>query len=106
MKHSLLCFLQVIALTLAPLARSADKDAADPFTLSVVPTHSSVRGRSITFGGGKPVEELYVVLTNSSKDTQAVFQYRNSWGYQNVSFELTMPDGRRSSLPSKSRSSR
>lgn len=95
MRHSLLCFLQSMVLALAPLAWSAEKDAAEPFTLTVVPSQSSPQGRSITFGGTNPFEPFYVVLANSSKDTQAVFQYRNSWGYQNVSFELAMPDGKK-----------
>ena len=94
MKHLLLCFLQVVAFTLTPLAWSADKDAAEPFTLTVVPSRSSPQGRSISFADDKP-EESYVVLTNSSKDAQPVFQYQNSWGYQNVFFEFTMSDGRK-----------
>ncbi len=35
------------------------------------------------------------MLTNASKDAQPVFEYWNSWGYQNVSFEFTMPDGKK-----------
>src|SRR5688572_10257638 len=67
LKHSLICFLHVVVFTFAPLAWSADKDAAEPFTLTVVPSRSSPQGRSISFADDKP-EEFYVVLTNSPKD--------------------------------------
>jgi hypothetical protein len=94
MKHLLFCFLQVVVFTLAPLAWSADKDAAEPFTLTVIPSWSLSQGGSISFADDKP-EEFYVVLTNSSKAVQPVFEHQNSWGYQNVFFEFTMPDGKK-----------
>jgi hypothetical protein len=37
---------------------------------------------------------FHVVLTNVSKETQPVFETWNSWGYQAVSFEFVMPDGK------------
>lgn len=39
-------------------------------------------------------DEFYVVLTNISKKPQAVWESWNSWGYKNISFEFTIPDGR------------
>ena len=84
----------VVFFSVTPLAWSASNDAAEPFTLTVVPSRSSPQGRSISFADDKP-EEFYVVLTNSSKDAQPVFEYWNSWGYQNVSFEFAMPDGKK-----------
>jgi hypothetical protein len=84
----------VVLFLVTPLAWSASKDTGEPFTLTVVPSRSSPQGRSISFADDKP-EEFYVVLTNSSKDAQPVFEYWNSWGYQNVSFEFAMPDGKK-----------
>jgi len=84
----------VLLFSVTPLAWSANKDAAEPFTLTVVPSRSSPQGRSISFADDKP-EEFYVVLTNSSKDAQPVFEYWNSWGYRNVFFEFTMPGGKK-----------
>ena len=91
MKIAFLTFL----FSVASLAWSADKDAAEPFTLTVVPTRSSSpKLRSITIADDKP-GEFYVVLTNGTKDAHPVFEYWNSWGYQNISFEFTMPDGKK-----------
>jgi len=39
--------------------------------------------------------DFYVVLTNVSSEPQAVWEYRNSWGYQTVSFELTTVGGKK-----------
>jgi hypothetical protein len=39
--------------------------------------------------------EFYVVLTNITAKPQAVFEARNSWGYQTISFELTRPSGKK-----------
>jgi hypothetical protein len=38
--------------------------------------------------------EFYVVLTNVSGEPQAVWETWNSWGYQVISFEITMADGK------------
>jgi len=43
----------------------------------------------------KAPREFYVVLTNESKKPQPVWEIWNSWGYQNVSFELTTTDGKK-----------
>lgn len=43
----------------------------------------------------KSPDSFYVVLTNISKTSQAVFEDRNSWGYQSVSFDLQTQDGRK-----------
>jgi hypothetical protein len=39
-----------------------------------------------------------VVLTNVSKETQPIFEGWNSWGYQAISLEITMPDGKKAIL--------
>src|SRR6266481_3984441 len=61
-----------------------------PFSLSVVPeaSHGEPFGSSIEMAHNKP-RDFYVVLTNVSSQTQAVWEYWNSWGYQTLSFELT-----------------
>jgi hypothetical protein len=67
-----------------------------PFSLSVVPetSHGEGFGSSIEMAHNKP-RDFYVVLTNVSSQTQAVWEYWNSWGYQTVSFELTTADGKK-----------
>ena len=42
----------------------------------------------------KDPHEFYVVLTNTSKETQAVWESWNSWGYKAISFEFTTTGGR------------
>ena len=112
-----LCFL-----ISAPLAWSASKDAAAPFTLAIIPSRSSPEAKAITLQNGNTVD-FCVVLTNTSpsvalrmepkswlqrisplgapsrfrlpqhRDSQPVFEHWNSWGYQNVSFEFTTAVG-------------
>src|SRR5215469_10282736 len=67
-----------------------------PFSLSVVPetSHEEPFGGSIEMAHNKP-REFFVVLTNVSQETQPVWEYWYSWGYQNVSFELSAADGRK-----------
>ena len=67
-----------------------------PFSLSVVPqgSHEEPFGSSIEMAHNKP-REFFVVLTNVSPEPQPIWEYWNSWGYQNVSFELTTADGKK-----------
>lgn len=62
-----------------------------PFSLSVVPETSRGQnfGSSIGMAHDKP-GDFYVVLTNTSSEPQAVWELWNPWGYQTVSFELTL----------------
>ena len=94
MKHLLLRSLVVLVLYVTPHAWGADKDAAALFTLTVVPSLSRPKVKSIAVGDDNP-KEFYVVLTNTSKDPQSVFEAWNSWGFAAVSFELTMPDDKK-----------
>lgn len=73
------------------VANAQDKPPAPtaPFLLAVVPSRTG-----ITMAQNNP-DEFYVVLTNISEESQAVWQDWNSWGYQNISFELTTSDGRK-----------
>jgi hypothetical protein len=66
-----------------------------PFSLSIVP---GIGG--ITMAKNKP-REFYVVITNVSGGPQSIWQYWNSWGYQAISFELTMADGKKFALSKK-----
>src|SRR3989442_6607134 len=67
-----------------------------PFSVSVVPetSYGERFGSSIEMAPSKS-RDFYVVLTNVSAEPQAVWEYWNSWGYQTVSFELTMLDGKK-----------
>ena len=40
-------------------------------------------------------DDFYVVLRNISKESQAVWEAWNSWGYQTISFELVTTDGKK-----------
>lgn len=66
-----------------------------PFSLSIVP------GRSGVTIAKKNPDEFYVVLTNISRLPHAIWESWNSWGYQTISFELTMADGRKFVLSKK-----
>jgi hypothetical protein len=61
-----------------------------PFGLSIVPTWSR-SGEHIIDGRGW--EPFFVVMTNTSSATQNVWESWNSWGYQNIRFELTLANG-------------
>lgn len=66
-----------------------------PLAVSVVPTSS---GRSypaavISMADADP-RGFFVVLTNLSKKPQAVWKDGNSWGYQIISFNLMLADGK------------
>lgn len=87
-----LAFLLVVLFGFAE-TNSSDAPKA-PFSLSIVPTNSSGEVGSITMAESK-AREFFVVLTNASKDPQQVWEFWNSWGYQNISFELTTQDGRK-----------
>ena len=67
-----------------------------PFSLAVVPVSSRGEqfGGSIEMAHTKP-RAYYVVLTNVSKEPQAVWEYWNSWGSRAISFELTAADGKK-----------
>jgi hypothetical protein len=66
--------------------------AKSPFSLTVVPSSSHSEGGGITMAENNP-RDFYVVLTNVSKEPQAVWENWNSWGYQTISFVFTTADG-------------
>jgi hypothetical protein len=86
--------LPILLLMLSPLAQSADTRGGRPFTVTVVPAYSSAESRRINIQE-KNARPFYVVLTNISVHPQWVFESWNSWGYQAISFEFTVSDGRK-----------
>jgi hypothetical protein len=64
-----------------------------PFSLAVVPTFGGVGG-TIQMARNK-ARDFYVVLTNVSGESQAVWESWNSWGYRAISIEMTTADGKR-----------
>jgi hypothetical protein len=86
--------LESIVAILEPLAK-VQKTSWSPFSLSIIP---GIGG--ITMAKNKP-REFYVVITNVSGGPQSIWQYWNSWGYQAISFELTMADGKKFGLSKK-----
>ncbi len=86
--------LESIVATLEPIAK-ARETWRSPFSLSIV---AGIGG--ITMAKNKP-REFYVVITNVSGGPQSIWQYSNRWGYQAISFELTMADGKKFGLSKK-----
>ncbi len=86
--------LESIVTTLEPVAKVQEAPRS-PLSLSIVP---GIGG--ITMAKNKP-REFYVVITNVSGGPQSIWQYWNSWGYQAISFELTMADGKKFVLSKK-----
>ena len=63
-----------------------------PFTVSIVPAWSRSTGRGISMATNT-LDTFYVLLTNVSQRSQAVFKPSNSWGFYALSFELREDDG-------------
>ncbi len=80
------------------LAQTSSKSNGEQglFSIAIVPEMSySKGGQSITWSAKFP-QAFYVVLTNTSSEPQAAFEYWNWWGHQVISFELTTADGKKS----------
>ena len=80
----------VLLAVFAPLWGDA---APAPFSLAVVPSKSFGDGGNISMSHDKP-DDFYVVLTNVSGEPQVIWELRNSWGYQTISFEVTTAKGK------------
>lgn len=92
-----LMFLRILVVTFFVLRFVSGvfaEETAAPFKLSIVPSSSSTVGRTITQADAQP-DAFHVVLTNTSDRDQPVWLTKYSWGYWTISFELTMPDGKR-----------
>jgi hypothetical protein len=71
-----------------------------PFAVSVVPSWSELPGprcltpcRGVSMAGNT-LDTFFVILTNVSREKQAVFEPSHSWGYYAVSFQVQTGDGR------------
>jgi hypothetical protein len=79
------------------MATASKPDAQNPpFSISIVPETNHVQpfGGSIAMAREK-ARTFHVVISNVSSETQAVWEDSNSWGYQNVSFELVTENGKK-----------
>lgn len=72
------------------LAQSQDEAAEAPFSVAIVPGEGGV----LTLGRNS--RDFYVVLTNISNEIQNTWEYWNSWGFQTLSFQVTLPNGQKS----------
>ena len=79
---------------------TAPNSVQAPFSLSIVPSTSDERGGTITMAQHKP-DTFYVVVTNVSQQSQALWGWWNSWGYFAISFEVATDDGRKVTLSRK-----
>jgi hypothetical protein len=80
----------VCSLLCAPVFSRAEE--APPFTLTVTPSYSGDQRQGIYMGNDNK-RSFDVVLTNTSKVPQPVWETWNSWGYQTVSFQITTTKG-------------
>ncbi|MGB8128477.1 MAG: hypothetical protein WCG81_01660 [Candidatus Angelobacter sp.] len=86
---------RLLALVVFSLVSTSWTDVSkSPFSIAVVPTQSFDHGGTVTMAHDK-AGEFYVVLTNVSAKSQEVFEAWNSWGYQTVSFEFTLSNGKK-----------
>ena len=80
-----------LAILFSPLAWSAKPQ--ETWTLRIVPTQSSPE-RGISLDNASKGSVFYVVLTNISQSDLAVWREWCSWGYDNLSFDIRLSDGR------------
>ena len=67
-----------------------------PFVLAVSTGRSGITlAQSTPHDADLPSRDFYVLLSNVSKQPQAVWEDWNSWGYQAISFELLTADGKK-----------
>ena len=84
----------LVTMLVFALAGISPSDAPKvPFSLAVVATSGSTEGGTIEMAQNK-ARDFYVVLTNVSGESQAIWESWNSWGYRTVSLEITTADGR------------
>jgi hypothetical protein len=74
--------------------------ASEPFRLTVVPTSSHAATQAISMAAAQP-RTFFVVLTNTSKGPEPVWETWNSWGYRSILFELRLPDGTQRTVSKK-----
>jgi hypothetical protein len=74
------------------LAVGGSAAAGEPFRVALVPSRSHGTELGISTAAKDP-DTFFVVLTNVSQKSEAVWETGNGWGYRVISFELTLPDG-------------
>lgn len=79
----------ILAIALCWFGLGSLTRAEPPFKISIVPERRDADFSFISHAKDTK-RSFYVVLTNVSKQHQAVFEVGNSWGYQAISFELTL----------------
>ncbi|MCP5540436.1 MAG: hypothetical protein H7A52_09890 [Akkermansiaceae bacterium] len=67
---------------LAIIAQARGDENTPPFSVHLSPNKSHITV------GDEP-ESFFVILRNISTDDQKVFEQWNSWGYRNISFEIS-----------------
>jgi hypothetical protein len=93
--------LITVAAFIAPLCYfSRLYGQASPFSLEIVPAQRSIEFSVITTGNNSN-QPFYVILTNLTDKVQNVFETWNSWGYQTLSFVMTLPGGKKTTLTVK-----
>jgi hypothetical protein len=65
-----------------------------PFSLTIVPESRSSDSAGIS-SGKDSTRTFFVILKNNTAKPQAVFEQWNSWGYKTISFQMTLPEGRK-----------
>ena len=79
--------------TLLLLSATEQVHSSEALSVAIVPAKSTASGQIIATALNRP-QPFYVVVSNSSKGPAAIWEYWNSWGYQSISFEVTLPDGK------------
>lgn len=83
-----------IWLILLTLVQASTSGASEPFSVDLVPTHSSATAATITMAHDTR-NDFYIVLTNVSDRPQSVWEYWNSWGYRSISLQFITQEGQK-----------
>jgi hypothetical protein len=81
------------AATFLLLSATEQAYSSEALSVAIVPAQSTASGQIIATALNRP-RPFYVVVSNSSKSPTSIWEYWNSWGYQSISFEVTLPDGK------------
>lgn len=73
---------------------------APPFELSIIPENRSENLSGISWANDCK-SGFFVILSNLTDKAQPIFETWNSWGYQSISFEMTLPSGDTSTVTVK-----
>lgn len=97
MKISIVSFLAAVVLCGTSLADDKDPAAGGPITVSIaIPVHHGHRSLNES-------DHFHVVVRNVSEKPLRLWTDRYSWGYDNLSFEQTLDDGKTTRITKKER---